>query len=520
MSVARHLRLAAAGLLIVACSDSAIAPTPHAGDPSLVEGATPLELAIDELSAAIFPKGLETASGTRWGNIKEKLAAGNVADARAKFAELSAWIYQKVPQMEDLGTGETSQHAATRLVFYMATFVYGTGGTVPDFSSGDVGFGVALPGEAITIVTANQTAGVALPAGAVSVPTVVVIAQNTTTYGECEGPLDTSLCQYPLYYAFDAYPHVRLNLPGRFGVCDESASAHDNLRLAHDLPADPANYSAGATQVEGIEILKPVSASDFLECDAEHEDVATAARERTSRLGRAWTAVATAARRALAHVAPRPAFAAMRRIDQGVGGEGSFFSNFNSVDPTSPRSTTIDFETYPDGTPTCAVCNLTEDYASQGVVFSHAPFGIEEPTYLTLATSSNNPEGIASNHEASQPRMESGGNYGGDIVMDFTGYPRSVVFEVRVNATATDVPVTAYELAIDHTTDTPPLASVSRTSSTYTLPVSGVQFRQERITVTSTVGITRIRLGGMIPVANATHSTAYLLLVDDITITP
>src|SRR6185436_3786187 len=64
------------------------------------------------------------------------------------------------------------------------------------------------------------------------------------------------------FYHFESLPHTRLNSPGRFAVCEATsglqaptAAQHDRMRLAHDLPASSADYTPGATQVEGIEIL-------------------------------------------------------------------------------------------------------------------------------------------------------------------------------------------------------------------------------------------------------------------------
>src|SRR5688500_18156349 len=75
----------------------------------------------------------------------------------------------------------------------------------------------------------------------------------------------------PLFYTAHSYPNLRLNNAGRFAVCMDETSERrpleypedeggsrpidDRMRLAHDRPANPADYTTGATQEDGIEIL-------------------------------------------------------------------------------------------------------------------------------------------------------------------------------------------------------------------------------------------------------------------------
>lgn len=514
----------AAALALVACGDADVS---HDAGPSApvfttISGSA-LSDSIDLLIVRAFPDGVEKATQARWKNVKARLASGSTQAAHAMYAPLAEFVQQRTPMMDGQALGaETPAQAATRLVAYMGTYVYqGPSASVPIVGP-DAAFGVVLPsaGGETVIVTPSEHAGVAFPAGAVSVPTVVLISQNVTPYAQCAGPLVTTRCQYPLYYRFDALPHVKLNEPARFGVCHVNnplPADHHRFRLAHDRPVSSANYTTGATQVDSIEILPVVTVSDFLHCEPGGVHAAVAPRP-TTLAGRTLQRLGRVADLAVAAFAPRPLFAAMR-IDQGIGGKAEYFSNFNVVDPGP--SNIVDFETYPNTTPSCTPsCNVTTEFAPVGLTFANQPFVQGHPTHVTLGESGQNPEQDPTNHEISQPRIPSGGNYGGDIVMS-VATAQSVTFEVRVNATASPVPVTVYGVAPGPYAGPPVVpAVVTRSSLVYTPCPSCVAFRQETITVSYPAGITAIKLGGFIPTTQFPSGTAVTLLVDDVAITP
>jgi hypothetical protein len=299
----------------------------------IAESPAELEQVITSLLKDGFPDELERQADSRWNEVRSKLAAAGPGGTQAAFADFAEWIAANTPAMEQPNGGETRERAAARLVYFIARYVHDDRQPVKEIGS-DAAFGVVRPAKAVTIVTPARTAGVALPQGAVSEPIVVVVAQNTKAFKDaCRGPLDTRMCQYPLFYRFESFPVVRrLNRPGRFGVCHITKGSrkptdevHERVALGHSGPADGSTFSEGARRVDRIELPKPVDVTDFMYCKPDHVeyDLATAA-------GQSWLGWASAV---LSHLGPRLAYA--RRIDQGVGGEGHFFDDYNVVDPKS-----------------------------------------------------------------------------------------------------------------------------------------------------------------------------------------
>src|SRR5215210_6728414 len=105
-------------LFALACSDS---PT---SSKSLLPGSSSVIIVptgtLDQNIIQIltlFPKGLETAATTRWGNVKSKFAAGLTDPAAMNVAkqmafELSDWVNKKAPEMDTPPNGETKIIAA------------------------------------------------------------------------------------------------------------------------------------------------------------------------------------------------------------------------------------------------------------------------------------------------------------------------------------------------------------------------------------------------------------------------
>jgi hypothetical protein len=242
----------------------------------------------------------------------------------------------------------------------MAMYVFSGPGTSPPtyFTGADAVVGFVTPGAAATVVTPTRHAGVAFEAGSVAENTIVVVSQNNSAdfTPNCTGPLDTLLCQYPQFYTFEEFPHTRLLKGAKFSVCHinggtnraplETATEHNihvRFQLAHDKPANPADYTPGSTirdqNGESIEIL-PLITQNFVFCDnvtytPEPPPVITQA---LTRMGRALASLLT----------PKSAYA----IDQGGGGVSFFFSNFNDVDPVGQPDRAVQSFT---ATPVCGL---------------------------------------------------------------------------------------------------------------------------------------------------------------------
>jgi hypothetical protein len=288
----------------------------------------------------LFPKGLETAATTRWGNVKQKYAAGLSDPAQMQVAkqmlyELSAWVSQKTPNMDNPPTGETKSGASSRAVLYMSMYVYGGPATTPPSytASADNVVGLVTPGAPATIVTPTKHAGVQLEAGSVAENTIIVVTQNPTSYPKnCSGPLQTKLCQYPQFYTFDMFPHRRLLKAAKFNVCHVNVEGnryplanHDRFKLAHAKPANPADYTPGSIIRDGdgesVEILQMVPQT-FSTCA---NSVYQPEPENIGALG----ILSHVARGLRDLISPKTAYA----IDVGLGGLSFDMSPFNDLDP-------------------------------------------------------------------------------------------------------------------------------------------------------------------------------------------
>ncbi|MGZ3502146.1 MAG: hypothetical protein ACXWMR_12620 [Gemmatimonadaceae bacterium] len=340
-------------LFLFACSDSTSIKRGVPGASSVI--ITPIGTLDQNIIQilALFPKGLETAATTRWGNIKSKYAAGlldptQMAVARQMAFELSDWVNKKAPDMDTPLNGETRISASARAVQYMLMYIYsGPTTPVPPYSpAADAIVGLVTPGAPATVVTPSGHAGVGLEAGSVAENTVIVISQNLTPFpAVCSGQLQTLLCQYPQFYTFEEFPHTKLLKSAKFSVCHVNnaddprhpLADHDRFRLAHAKPANPADYTPGSTIRdqfgESIEIL-PLIHQTFVTCPLNGITYASADRSSDGLLTRLASGVMKA-------LTPKSAYA----IDQGLGGGSFFFSPFNDVDP--------------DGRPDRAVQSLT-----------------------------------------------------------------------------------------------------------------------------------------------------------------
>ena len=315
--------LAVVAALSISCSDE------PSGTSSLTlrAGSANVELnTVEGLIEALFPNGTETAALQRWTSVERALEKGDAKVASRHMTQLADFVLKNEAQ-ERLDDPDGSdpmsvRDGVLRLISMMFGAVNPGQPAPPTNLAGDYVIAV-VDGSHQTVVTPLHYAGVEFPAGAAGEPFILVVKENTGEFsGEpCDGPLDTSLCQYPRFYTFDPFPHVRLTRPATFGVCvvvdgprKPSKEIDDRLRLAHDAPADAprSGYQYVPGRAQGIEIL-PYVQTKFLEC---HQKI------RSEVIGFLEEMLL-----------PKKAYA----IDLGGGGQSDLFSNFNIVDPGSPQ---------------------------------------------------------------------------------------------------------------------------------------------------------------------------------------
>lgn len=171
-----------------------------------------------------------------------------------------------------------------------------------------------------TLVTPSGAAGVQVPPGAFNQQVTVTITRLSAPSTLGNGPLPTTLKQYPPFYEFATSPAIAQFADSvRVGVCQVTdpgsplyapEEAHSRLQLAHTVGS-------------AIEVLDRVAANDFLRCTSV---VAGLSASRQSGL-RGF--ISSGFRRVLESLGPRPAYAA----HGGLGGKVKSFSPFGAVDP-------------------------------------------------------------------------------------------------------------------------------------------------------------------------------------------
>jgi hypothetical protein len=328
-----------ASLLAGACSDSG--PAGDGLSPT-VALARSRNAPVDGMIQNFFPKGLETATGTRFDNIDAKLGGwngtqwtGDVAVARTQLAELIKFVKNKSREIDlaALQPGEDQNAAGARLALAMFTYVYdGPDATPPPLAAGatDVVFDIVPAGAAALIQTPSQLAGLRLDEGSTLEDRVIVIARRPVEEeftARCSGPLATDRCQYKHFYKFESFPLLKLAKSGRFAVCHVFGSngpteVEDTyIQLAHNLPADPANYTDGAIQEGQIELLpKAGSNTGVVNCS---EPTTTASGVR----GAGQRALYAIAKLAAKVIAPKALYA----YNLGPEHQSDFFSDFVGV---------------------------------------------------------------------------------------------------------------------------------------------------------------------------------------------
>jgi hypothetical protein len=247
----------------LACSDDG-GPTPPDG--SIVPAA--IQTQID----ALFPSGNlnDTATG-QVEDVLESADAGQTAQAQSAFVEFVGFGAAQARAGTLLDPNDGSPPTIESALSILTDDVADAAGlAVPSIPAGafeETGAAAMLDASGGTVVTGDGKGGVQLPGGALPGPTLITIVPIPAT-GDPEdhdGPLDTSLDQYPRFYEITPFPPISsLAQPGIVGLCvvdppdpfAPTPEAAARLRIGHPVP--------GLPQV--VELL-PLAVAAFLDCD-------------------------------------------------------------------------------------------------------------------------------------------------------------------------------------------------------------------------------------------------------------
>jgi hypothetical protein len=216
--------------------------------------------------------------------------------------------------------GDKSQPTQARTAAFIQSLYCAAGLPQPEIPAGALdsdGVTVVVnpSNTTTTVVTDTKTAGMQIPPGAVTEPTLITVTR-------IPGQLLTQLDQYPLYYEFHASPELPGNVDVVVGVCianDLTPPDVNRLRVAHNVP-DPNPTT--------IEIL-PLAPTPFLDCtNATSGGTIGFDPSLWQRLGDVLATTGRAVRSALA---PAPLYA-KALATTGLGGTTKKLSPFGVVD--------------------------------------------------------------------------------------------------------------------------------------------------------------------------------------------
>lgn len=267
------LTLVASTLALTSCTDSTTKPSAFLAPPGvryqLTQTGT-LDTEVIALIQALFAPPLEANALSQWATIKERVAGGEVAASRSRLLTLDDLIQSNQGQMDPPPNNESIPTATARLILYMALYVYNGPSTPVPAQMGigsDAKTEIVKPNLPALIQTPLLHAAAGFDVGTVTTNTIVVVTQNTTFYqSHCSGPFTTKYCQYPIFYEYHSFPHVKFEKAVRVAMCPVPPGGNygvlpgvddDMLVRAHDKPANAANYTPGGLPVTGeaIEIL-------------------------------------------------------------------------------------------------------------------------------------------------------------------------------------------------------------------------------------------------------------------------
>lgn len=325
---ARWLAVVVAVALVTACSDNEAptAPvTPPATPPAEINLAPPgcpstLSLRTD-LSALYTQPGQILIVNLKYTGIEVALLARKPDLAKNLMFSLVQYTLDRY-QKGELRGGK-SVTTQTKLVSVIKGLYCLVGLTAPAIPLGsltvDGAVEIVQPAESSTVVTDTKFAGVQVPAGAVTTPTLVTI----TRLPDFPGPLNTPLDQYPAYYQFTSSNGDTFTTNVVVGTCqvrDFTPPDYNRLVLGHNVGT-------------GIELLPRVPAP-FLDCSAliSLQDP-----------GNSWFRLVSRGMRSLEPLAariflPQKAYAASVVGTCCLGGSSKSFSPFGAVDPLTVAS--------------------------------------------------------------------------------------------------------------------------------------------------------------------------------------
>ncbi len=149
----------------------------------------------------------------------------------------------------------------------------------------------------------------------------------------------------------------------------------------------------------------------------------------------------------------------------------------------------LTFEKFPNGTPACVACQITNDFINEGIVFSFTPILPAGGNAASLVVNWGG-DPAPGNHSVMNGNSSPAGGFDGIIHMTFPNHPGVVVFTLRGN----DSGPSPYGVSGTDALGNPiPTTSITRTTSTY-VGLAGWTARQEVVTVVSCSGIGTINV--------------------------
>ncbi|MFN8651878.1 MAG: hypothetical protein U0133_08275 [Gemmatimonadales bacterium] len=319
---ARWLPVVGALALLSACSGSEAPTAPEAtpappAELNLAPPGCPSTLSLRaDLTALYTQPGQILIVNLKYTGIEVALLARKTELARSLMYSLVQYTLDRY-QKGELRGGQSSA-TQTKLVNVIKGLYCLVGLTAPAIPLGsltpDGAVEIVQPGENTTVATDTKFAGVQVPAGAVTSPTLVTI----TRLPDFPGPLNTPLDQYPAYYQFTSSNGDTFASNVVVGTCqvkDFTPPDYNRLVLGHNVGT-------------GIELLARVPAP-FLDCSAliSLQDPANS-----------WFRLVSRGMRSLEPLAariflPQKAYAASAVGTCCLGGSSKSFSPFGAVDP-------------------------------------------------------------------------------------------------------------------------------------------------------------------------------------------
>jgi alpha-tubulin suppressor-like RCC1 family protein len=329
-----YVLAASIAIALTACDDGTPSPTLPVA-PSAVQspaGNAALEAQVNGLINALYTPSSQGAAFASFARIKAAVASGRTGDAQQSIITFvrDALAAFNTGQLQDPNGNQppSTVDALRDLLNSVSTF----GGLAPPIPpsnplGGDGAVSVVDP-PFKTVVAARGFGGVQFPPGALPADVIVVVERLPNPTVEKQGPLPTTLDQYPLFYDFSTTPPVaQFAQPVTVGICRLEAgepfgpatqAIADRLVLAHPNPTNPTT----------VELLEKVAAP-FVSCAGVSLARATFPGESRTMLARAVDILRGTGARAVGLFLPTPLYA----VHGGLGGLTRSFSPFGTVDP-------------------------------------------------------------------------------------------------------------------------------------------------------------------------------------------